>query len=611
MAETGNISIHTENILPIIKKWLYSEKEIFLRELVSNAADAIAKLENINLLGEVTTEIAAPKISIAINKDAKTLSITDTGLGMTADEIKKYINQVAFSGVRDYVEKYQGKDAAQQIIGHFGLGFYSAFMVAHKVEIDTLSYQAGAKAAHWSCSGSTEFTIEDSDRKEIGTTITLHIAEDSLDMLESETISSILEKYCAFIKYPIELNGIQINDPTPIWTKSPTELNDDDYKAFFQRLFPLAPEPLFWIHLNVDYPFKLRGVLYFPKLQHELDASQGQVKLFCNQVYVADNCKELVPEFLTLLKGAIDCPDLPLNVSRSYLQKDAQTQLISQHITKKVADRLTGMARTEREVYEKYWDDIHPFVKFGMMRDNKFYERMSEFLIFKTSSDQFRTLDNYLEVFGEKTDKAILYTSDPVAQSSYVQLLKDAEIEAIVANTMMDQHFLPFLEMQNRGKYKFQRVDADISKHLMSDQAASKIVDPTDNKTNSDKLAEIFNKHLSKPNLKVRVEALKSDRVPAMLLIEENTRRMSEFAKFMPGMSSVGMPPIEQTLVVNESSPAVRNLLTLSRGINKETEVQMIANQIYDLAFLQHGKFSAEAMQSFISRSAKILEGIQ
>ena len=607
MNETGHISIHTENILPIIKKWLYAEKEVFLRELVANAADALTKLRKFSLVGEATGDIPEAKITIALDKEAKTLTITDSGLGMTADEIRKYINQVAFSGIKDFVEKYKGQDDDHQIIGHFGLGFYSSFMIAHKVEIDTLSFRPGSEAAHWSCDGSTEFSLTSSDRKEIGTSIILHVSEDSAEMLEEGIVQAILSKYCAFIKFPIEMGGKVVNEPHPIWTKTPSQLSDKDYIDFFHKLFPASPDPLFWIHLNVDHPFKLSGVLYFPKLKHELDASQGEVKLYCNQVYVADNAKELIPEFLTLLKGAVDCPDLPLNVSRSALQKDPQAQLISQHIVKKVADKLTGMAKTEEETYRKFWDDIAPFVKFGMMRDHKFAERMTEYILFKSSEGGFTTLPAYQERMKGKVDDKIIYCSDEAAQASYLGMFKAQALEAVIADTMIDQHFLPFLEMESGRKYKFQRIDSDISAHLVDDSASSTIVDPKDRKNTVEKIQDLFKKHLTRTKVKVRIEALNST-VPAVLLFDENMRRFKEMSRMNPYASAMEPTDDDHTLVVNQNSPAVKGLLGIAAGGSaREAEVQMMVDQIYDLAFLQQGKFTPEAMQRFIDRSATLM----
>lgn len=605
--ETGHISIHAENILPIIKRWLYSEKEIFIRELIANAADATTKLQKLRVLGDVKTDTGESKITVTINKDEKTLTISDAGLGMTTDEIKKYINQVAFSGVKDFVAKYQDKADDQQIIGHFGLGFYSAYMVASRVEIDTLSYQEDATAAHWECDGSTEFKLSPGKRTTVGTDIILHVADDSLEMLEQDKIEELLDRYCAFIRYPIEVGGKVVNEPNPIWTKAQSQLTDKDYLDFFHKVFPGSPDPLFWIHLNVDHPFNLKGVLYFPKVRHELEASQGQVKLYCNQVFVADNCKELIPEFLTLLKGVIDCPDLPLNVSRSYLQTDPTVRKISEHIVKKVADKLTGMSKTELENFKKYWDDIHPFVKFGMLRDSKFYDRMIEHVLFKTTAQDYLTLDQYMERNKDKTDGTIIYASDSQAQSGIISMLTSESVDVILAETFIDSHFLPYVEMQSARKYKFSRVDSDITKHL-KDTNTAELVDPTDNKKPSEKLDEIFRKYLSKQNVKVKVEAFKSGALPGMLMVDENLRRLKEMTRMSPVYKDDNPWGDEHTLVINQNNPAVKNLLNLAKGINKDDDIQMAVDHVYDLAFLQQGKFTAEMMQKFVDRSAKLLE---
>ncbi|MCX6116710.1 MAG: molecular chaperone HtpG [Proteobacteria bacterium] len=605
--ETGNISIHAENILPIIKRWLYSEKEIFIRELVANAADATTKLSKLAIMGDVKRDIEEPKITVTINKDTKTLTISDNGLGMTSDEVKKYINQVAFSGVKDFVAKYQDKGDEQQIIGHFGLGFYSSYMVASKVELDTLSYQEGATAAHWSCDGSTEFSMGPGTRSKVGTDIILHIADDSSEMLDQYKIRELLQRYCAFIKVPIELAGEIVNDPNPIWTKAPSTLTDKDYKDFFNRVFPYQPEPLFWIHLNVEHPFNLKGILFFPKIRHELEASQGQVKLFCNQVFVADNCKELIPEFLTLLKGVVDCPDLPLNVSRSYLQNDPTVQKISEHIIKKVADKLTGMAKTELDTYKKYWDDIQPFVKFGMLKDSKFYDRMVDHLLFKCASGEYQNLDQYLEKNKDKSNGKVIYASDANAQAPMISMLKAEEIDVIMAETFIDSHFLPYVEMQSGRKYSFQRVDSDIASHL-KDTTTVDMVDPTDNKKVSEKIDELFRKFLTKANVKVKVESLKSNAVPSMLTIDENMRRMKEMSKHSPFGAQDNPWEAEHTLVINQNNPAIKNLVGLAKTFNKDEDVKMVVDHIYDLAWLQQGKFDAEMMKGFIDRSSKIIE---
>lgn len=608
--ESGHISIHAENILPIIKRWLYSEKEIFLRELVSNAADAILKLAKLSLVGEVTREIPEARIDVVVDKEKGQIVIKDTGLGMTADEIKRYINQVAFSGLHDFLDKYKDKDDSQQVIGHFGLGFYSSFMVAHTVEIETLSFKEGAEPAHWRCAGSTEFELTKGTKKDVGTEIILTIADDSKDMLDEATLRMLLTRYCAFIRYPVYLGGEMVNDPQPLWTKAPSTLKDEDYVAFFHKMFPGNPDPLFWIHLNVDHPFALKGILYFPKLKHELDASQGEVKLFCNQVYVADNTKELIPEFLTLLKGAIDCPDLPLNVSRSYLQSDPTVRKISEHITKKVADKLSGMAKTDRESYEKFWDDIHPFVKFGMLRDYKFFERMKDHIVWKSSSGGHVSLEQYAERNKDKGEEGtVLYASDPTSQASYLRMLKEHELEAVIADTMIDQHFIPYFEMQTGRKWKFKRVDADLSSHLVASSGPDLVIDPAAKQTATEKLEKLFADHLDQGKVKVRVETLKTDKVPAMLLIDEQARRMKDMSKAAgpTGAMFAGLGAPEPTLVVNQASPAIKNLLNLAMTFNREDEVKLVVNQIYDLAWLQQGEFTPEMMQGFLDRSAAIL----
>lgn len=605
--ESGHISIHAENILPIIKRWLYSEKEIFIRELVANATDAMTKLAKLSLIENVTRSIEEPKVLINIDRDKKTVTISDFGLGMTAEEVKKYINQVAFSGVKDFVAKYQEKSDEQQIIGHFGLGFYSAYMVSTTVEIDTLSYQDGSEPVSWSCDGTTEFKMGPGTRSKVGTDIILHIGEDSLEMLEVSKLRELLDRYCAFMKFPIDLQGTVVNDPTPIWTKAPSTLNEKDYKDFYHKVFPFQPDPLFWIHLNVDHPFNLKGVLYFPKLKHELDASQGQVKLFCNQVFVADNCKELIPEFLTLLKGVIDCPDLPLNVSRSYLQNDPTVKRIAEHIIKKVADKLSGMAKTDLETYKKYWDDIQPFVKFGMLREEKFYDRMIEHLIFKTSSEAYVTLDQYLEKNKDKTNNKVLYTSDHASQATMIELLKTSEIDVLMAETYIDSHFIPYVEMKSSRKYAFERVDSNIAA-LLKDNQSVDIVDPTDNKKLSEKIDELFRKHLTRTNVKVKVESLKSQDLPSILSMDESMRRIKEMSRNSPFGASDNPWEAEHTLVVNQNSEAIRNLVTLAKTFNKEEDVKLVVDHVYDLAWLQQGKFDAQMMKSFVDRSSKIIE---
>ncbi len=608
MSESGHISIHAENILPIIKKWLYSEKDIFLRELVANASDAIQKLAKISLVDSFLKEVPEARIDILLNKDAKTLTIKDTGVGLTADEVKKYINQVVFSGVTDFVEKYQGKDADEQIIGHFGLGFYSAFMAADKVEIHSLSYQDGAEAVHWSCDGSTEYELSPGQKADVGTEIVLHLSEDSVDFLNDYVVREVLERHCMFIRYPIFLADKQVNDPAPLWTKSASQITDKQYTDFFHKLFPGSPDPLFWIHLNLDYPFKLKGILYFPKISHEMDAANGLVKLYCNQVFVGDNKKELVPEFLTLLKGALDCPDLPLNVSRSYLQNDPVAKKISEHIIKKVADKLVGMEKTDREQYERFWPEIHQFIKYGMLREREFYDKMIDHILFEdAAAGGFYTIQQYLDKFGEKTDKKIVYCSDEQTQAAYIHMFKSAEIGVALCSSMIDAHFLPYVEMLKGKDLKFVRVDGDVTSMLSDSGTKSKIIDPHDQKNEDEKIADIFRKFVRNPKVKIKVENLKAGSAPAILSFDENMRRMKEFASMNGRQEVMKLTDDDHTLIVNSNNSAIKRLVELSRGIERDQDLRLMVNQIYDLAYLQHGRFDANMMTEFLSRSSELL----
>ncbi len=548
----GNISVDSENLFPIIKKWLYSDKDIFLRELVSNGCDAVTKLKKLASIGEAQIdENEKFKVTVSIFKDAKKLVISDNGIGMTAEEIDKYINQIAFSGASDFLSKYKEEDdKGSQIIGHFGLGFYSAFMVADSVEIDSLSYQDGAKAAKWTCDGSMEFDLTDGDRTERGTTITLNIAEDSEEFLEERTIRQILHKYCAFL--PIEIyvevpedkhedhcdcghdhdheheddtpsEPKPINNTTPLWMKKPSECTDEEYKEFYRNVFMDFNEPLFWIHLNVDYPFNLKGILYFPKINHEFAGQEGQIKLYNNQVFVADNVKEVIPEFLMLLKGVIDCPDLPLNVSRSFLQNDGYVKKISSHITKKVADKLTSIYNNERENYEKYWDYINIFIKYGCLRDEKFYEKVKDVIIYKDIDGKYLTLDEYLD---GKEEKDVYYVSDPQTQSQYINMFKNQGLNAVVLPSMMDTHFISLVEMKQTG-VKFKRIDSainDISDNTEKDDSA---------KEQEKKLIEKFKNEIKDDTLKIEVQSLKDDSIPAVILLGEQSRRMQVITEFL------------------------------------------------------------------------------
>lgn len=620
----GNISVDSENLFPIIKKWLYSDKDIFLRELVSNGCDAVTKLKKLASIGEAQIdENEKFKVTVSIFKDAKKLVISDNGIGMTAEEIDKYINQIAFSGASDFLSKYKEEDdKGSQIIGHFGLGFYSAFMVADSVEIDSLSYQDGAKAAKWICDGSMEFDLTDGDRTERGTTITLNIAEDSKEFLEESTIRQILHKYCAFL--PIEIyvevpedkhedhcdcghdhdheheddtpsEPKPINNTTPLWMKKPSECTDEEYKEFYRNVFMDFNEPLFWIHLNVDYPFNLKGILYFPKINHEFAGQEGQIKLYNNQVFVADNVKEVIPEFLMLLKGVIDCPDLPLNVSRSFLQNDGYVKKISSHITKKVADKLTSIYNNERENYEKYWDYINIFIKYGCLRDEKFYEKVKDVIIYKDIDGKYLTLDEYLD---GKEEKDVYYVSAPQTQSQYINMFKNQGLNAVVLPSMMDTHFISLVEMKQTG-VKFKRIDSainDISDNTEKDDST---------KEQEKKLIEKFKNEIKDDTLKIEVQSLKDDSIPAVILLGEQSRRMQEMYKAY-GQQMAGMADMfhdEFTLVLNSNNSLIKKIDTLN-----DEDANLVIDHIYDLAKISHSPLPAEQMTKFIERSNKLLE---
>ena len=620
----GNISVDSENLFPIIKKWLYSDKDIFLRELVSNGCDAVTKLKKLASIGEAQIdENEKFKVTVSIFKDTKKLVISDNGIGMTAEEIDKYINQIAFSGASDFLSKYKEEDdKGSQIIGHFGLGFYSAFMVADSVEIDSLSYQDGAKAAKWTCDGSMEFDLTDGDRTERGTTITLNIAEDSKEFLEESTIRQILHKYCAFL--PIEIyvevpedkhedhcdcghdhdheheddtpsEPKPINNTTPLWMKKPSECTDEEYKEFYRNVFMDFNEPLFWIHLNVDYPFNLKGILYFPKINHEFAGQEGQIKLYNNQVFVADNVKEVIPEFLMLLKGVIDCPDLPLNVSRSFLQNDGYVKKISSHITKKVADKLTSIYNNERENYEKYWDYINIFIKYGCLRDEKFYEKVKDVIIYKDIDGKYLTLDEYLD---GKEEKDVYYVSDPQTQSQYINMFKNQGLNAVVLPSMMDTHFISLVEMKQTG-VKFKRIDSainDISDNTEKDDSA---------KEQEEKLIEKFKNEIKDDTLKIEVQSLKDDSIPAVILLGEQSRRMQEMYKAY-GQQMAGMADMfhdEFTLVLNSNNSLIKKIDTLN-----DEDANLVIDHVYDLAKISHSPLPAEQMTKFIERSNKLLE---
>ncbi|HEY5672647.1 MAG TPA: molecular chaperone HtpG [Malonomonas sp.] len=603
--EEGNISIHTENIFPIIKKWLYSEKEIFLRELVSNAVDAIHKLQNINLIDGLKLADEY-KVDIHIDKEKGTLTVSDNGIGMNADEIRKYINQVAFSSAEDFIEKFKDLEDKNQIIGHFGLGFYSSFMVADKVEIRTLSYRDAAVGAHWQCSGSTSYQLAESDKKERGTEIILHLNDSEKEYLEADNVRSIIKKFCNFLPVSIRLEGEEVNDKNPLWAKSPSEISDDEYKEFYNKLYPMSPEPLFWIHLNIDFPFNLKGIIYFPRLTNEFDVTKSHIKLFCNQVFVSDNCKELIPEFLTPLQGCLDAPDLPLNVSRSYLQNEPQVRKIREVISGRVAAKVVELAKKDRESFVPIWEDIHTFVKYGMMREDKFYEKVKDQVIYRSCGEEkYTTLPAYLERSKEKHENKVYYANDEGVQATYLKLFKAQGMEALILDAMIDNHFIQFMESKN-SEIKFERVDSDVTENLIEMDDDSKLVDG-DNKTRDERISELFKSGLSMiKGLTVRIETLKDASVPGMILLNEQQRRFKEMTHMMAGQGEMADLFADHTLLVNTASPAVAKALKLQEDGNTET-AGLLMEQIYDLAMLSHQAINKERMGAFLERSGKLL----
>ena len=594
--ERGQLSIHAENILPIIKKWLYSDHEIFLRELVSNGVDAVSKLKHLALV-ENLGELGPYRVEVRLDKDAKTLTIEDNGLGMTADEVRQYINTVAFSGAQDFVQRYKVDAEKNAIIGHFGLGFYSAFMVADKVEIRTKSYKTDAEACQWVSEGGLEFTLAPSDKAERGTAITLHLSEDSKEFLEAVRVRHVLEKYAKYLPVDILLDGAHINGQAPIWTQAPTSLKDEDYLAFFRAAYPFEEEPLFWIHLNVDYPFRLQGVLFFPKLKHEFDVSKGQVQLYCNNVFVTENVQDVIPRYLMVLKGMIDCPDIPLNVSRSMLQNDPYVKKIAGHITKKVADRLLTLYRTQREQYEGYWDDIHPFVKFGMLEDDKFFDAAQEAVIFRNTAGEFTTVSEYLERNKEKAENKVYYAEAGDAQTTYVELFKGQGLEALYTHGPLDVHFIHLLETKNR-EVRWVRVDAGLSDHLV-DKGAAQIVD-ADGKTSDEKLKDLAARLLKARGVKVEVQRLKADDISGLITQGEMERRMADRSALWKERIEL---PSQKTLVLNANSPVVQKLLATP----DEGQAQELAEHVHDLARLAHEGLKGEDLSKFIARSHKLL----
>lgn len=599
--QKGTISVNTDNILPVIKKWLYSDKDIFLRELVSNGCDAVTKHKKLVSMGTASTE-ENYYIDVILNKKEKTITVSDNGIGMTRDEVIKYISSVAFSGAEEFIKKYQSDDKEEsKIIGHFGLGFFSAFMVSDVVDIKTLSYEDGAGGVFWSCDGGTEYTIDETEKQGRGTDVILHISEDSKEFLDKEKLRSVLQKYCAFLPVPIYLyeagkeKGEKINDTHPLWLKKPSECKEEEYREFYKKVFMDFCDPLFYIHLNVDYPFNLKGILYFPKLRHELEVNEGTIKLFNNQVFVADNVKEIIPEFLLLLKGCIDCPDLPLNVSRSFLQNDGYAAKVAAHITKKVADKLISLYKDEQESYKTYWDDIAPFVKYGCMKDEKFYDRIKNIILYKTTDDKYDSLEEYLETAKAKGhERTVYYTSDVLQQAQYVKLFSEQGIETLVLPTVIDNPFINFIESKNEG-VKFKRIDSSIADSLKSDVQ----------KVSNDDLIKLFKDAIGDDKLKIEAASLKDETVPAVLLINEETRRLREMARVYGAMGiNPDMFPEEATLTLNLSSELIKKLET----VNDEEQKKIICRQIYDIARLAQAPLDSNALAEFIKRSTRIME---
>jgi molecular chaperone HtpG len=649
--EKGNISIHTENIFPIIKKSLYTDHEIFLRELISNSVDAISKLKMASLAGEMQGEISEPEVKLSVDKSKKTLSVSDNGIGMTVDEIKKYINQVAFSSAEDFIKKYE-KDS-NELIGHFGLGFYSAFMVAEKVEIDTLSYQEGATAVHWSCDGSPEFELTESDRTTVGTTITLTLLDDEVEYAEPQRVRQLVKTYCDFMPVKIVLDNEQINKQDALWKKSPRDLTDEDYLEFYRYLYPFQEDPLLWVHLNTDYPFLLNGILYFPKLKPDVDFSKGQIQLYCNQVFVSKHCEAIIPEFLMPLQGVIDSPDIPLNVSRSALTNDRTVRRIADFITKKIGGRLKSLYDEDRSKYISSWSDVGTFVKYGAIRDEKFKKQVEDLIIYRTtyqpntaevaeapkvevqtagddawssvndnqnnaSTEPYTTLQEYLERNKEKRENQVYYCSDPSTQNTFVELYKNQGLEVLFLDSFIDaNYFIPFLEREY-SEVKFARVDSELDDTLVEDDKAQEIVDPTTNKTRSEILKELFEKALNKPRVNIKTQAIKSDNPqdtpPAMVLLPEAMRRMQEMAALM--QEKVMVFPEDHVLMINTAHPLIQNLLDLNKGTiiqggdNSNSMVNLMCNHIYDLALMSQKAFDAEGMKAFIERSNQVLTNL-
>ena len=614
--QKGSISIHTENIFPIIKKWLYSDKDIFIRELISNGCDAVNKYKKLISLGEAKGNAdESYKIKVSIDKENSALIFEDNGIGMTAEEVEKYINQVAFSGAEDFFNTYKEKmNEENDIIGHFGLGFYSSFMVSKKVQIDTLSYKENATPVRWVSEDGLEFELTQSDNRETrGTTITLFLADDSKEFLEEYTVRNIIDKYCSFLPVDIYLETIKteetkedevvdttpINDTNPLWLKAPKDCTDEEYKEFYRKVFKTFDEPLFWIHLNVDYPFNLKGILYFPKLKNEFELIEGKVKLYNNQVFVADNIKEVIPEFLLLLKGVIDCPDLPLNVSISFLQNDRDVSKISKHIVKKVADKLKSLYKNERENYEKFWDDIQVFIKFGCLKDESFYDKVKDSILFKTINSQYITLNDYLENCKEKHENKVFYVSNEEQQSQYIKLFKDYGLDAVILDSTIDNHFISMIEFKNQGVH-FNRIDADLSDILKDN-------DNENNKEIKTDIENLFKDVIGDRINNYSVESLKSEDTPAIILISEQSRRMAEMRSQFAGMDFGMSFEEEKTLVINNNSSIVKKLVSLKDDESKKEQVSLICNQIVDIALLSNKELDSKQLDEFIKRNNQLM----
>lgn len=598
----GTLKIHSENILPIIKKWLYSDKDIFLRELVSNSCDALSKLKILRDQNECDFKDEELKISITVNKNDKTLTIADTGIGMTSKEVEKYIAQLAFSGAEEFVSKYSSSEEKDQMIGHFGLGFYSSFMVSKVVEINSLSYKKDAKGAYWSCDGSSDYTLEDKDLNERGTSITLFINDDSEEFLEESKLKEMLEKYCSFLPFPIYLNDKRINEQEPLWMKAPSECQDEDYLKLYRYLYPMQPDPLFWIHLNVDYPFHLKGILFFPKINKNVDFKQSQIHLYCNRVFVSDNCKDLLPDYLMILKGVIDSPDIPLNVSRSYLQMDKTVRALGSHISKKVVDKLSSLYTQDFDKYTTCWEDIETILKLGILQDQKFYERAKDLLVWKTSQNRFTSLKDYLEKASSKHENTVFYSFDESHSSHFLDMYKEKDIEVIFAHSYLDTPLMSFIESKE-PPVKFNRIDASAHENIL-DPSKEKTLLNEQGKTEGTLISEAFKKILSQENLEVEAKSLSSESVPAFVAFDETQRRMRDYLSIAQ-KDQVAFPQ-KQTLILNTNNKLIQAIYKLQNS--DQNLAKKLSFQVYDLALLQQKELKPENFPEFIKRSSTLLE---